>query len=77
MSTLDKYLEELNKKKEIRCSICRVDLRHDINQPTDTISQVVWNKPGIPTTQVLQFCKYCIERRKEGLIKGLEHLKEE
>lgn len=59
------------------CSICGVNLNHENNQPFDSISQVVWAKLGIPETQVLMFCKYCINRRKEGLIKGLEYLKEE
>jgi hypothetical protein len=75
MDYLEEYFVRLNTNEEVRCSICKVDLRHNINQPSDSISQVVWLKPGIPGTQVLNFCKYCIERRKEGLIKGLEYLK--
>ena len=55
-----------------RCSVCGGDLTREDYQPTDTIRRVVWIAPGIPGTEVLRFCKYCIERRKLGLIRGLK-----
>jgi hypothetical protein len=71
--------EEIIDEKESngKCSICGVSLDYENNQPFDSISQVVWARPGVPETQVLKFCKYCIERRKLGLIRGLEQYKED
>lgn len=60
---------------ENRCSICKVDLTKLHNQPSDSIQRVVWIAPGIPQTETLHFCVFCIERRNLGLIKGLESYK--